>query len=88
MNDFELQEKAAAMMPEWAKEMLESHRMICTRNFALSLEVDRLQYNEGLSESTNEQFDEWTDEFFRLKGLDHLIDEYHEFITKKVDEDE
>ena len=35
------EEWVAQAMPEWAKELQESFRALLTRNFALSLEVDR-----------------------------------------------
>ena len=81
------EEWVAQAMPEWAKELQESFRALLTRNFALSLEVDRLRHNEEIHERNNEEFDGWADEFFKANGLDHLIKSYHDFIISKIDED-
>lgn len=74
-------------LPEWAKESRELVKKACEYTFMLSLELDRLRNNEALHEETDQAFEDWTDEFFEVNGLAHLIEPYHNFISSKLDEE-
>ena len=55
----------------------------------LKNEILRLWRHEEVTEDTYEKFDKWTDQFFINKGLEHLIVEYHDYISECMDaEDE
>jgi hypothetical protein len=75
-------------LPEWAIKTKEIVSIACEEAFMLSLEVDRLRSNEEIHEKTNELFSEWTDEFFTINGLAHLIEPYHDFLSDKMDEED
>jgi hypothetical protein len=74
-------------LPDWAIKTKEMVRLACEEAFMLSLEVDRLQKIEETHEETDDLFDKWTDEFFTMNGLSHLIEPYHTFISDKMDEE-
>jgi len=84
-NDLTYGEYIEKNLPDWAIKTREIVKIACEETFMLSLEVDRLRSNEELHEETNELFSEWTDEFFIINGLAHLIEPYHDFISNKLD---
>ena len=43
---------------------------------------------EEIHEANNELFDGWTDDFFKLHGLEHLIESYHAFISYCLDQED
>ena len=75
-------------LPDWAIKTRERVKIACEEALMLSLEVDRLRHNEQAHEETDELFSKWTDEFFAINGLTHLIEPYHDFLSNKMDEED
>ena len=87
-DDLTYEESISIHLPEWAIKTREMVKIACEEAFMLSLEVDRLRGNEEIHEETNELFEKWTDEFFTVNGLTHLIEPYHNFISDKMCEED
>jgi hypothetical protein len=54
----------------------------------LIAQIELMFSREEINEANNELFDEWTDDFFKLHGLEHLIEPYHNYIADCLDQED